>query len=93
MSTLPLPAATAHRHQRIRRTPAARTRRAALRRARLQQAAMSALGIVATAVAAGVAAIMLLTAAAIADGGQPQPARTGSVIEAPAAGSADLVAP
>ncbi|MEY4606174.1 MAG: hypothetical protein RLY45_934 [Actinomycetota bacterium] len=54
---------------------------------------MSALGIVATALAAGVAAVMLLTAAAIADGGQPQPARTSSVIEAPAAESASPVAP
>ena len=54
---------------------------------------MSALGIVATALAAGVAAVMLLTAAAIADGGQPQPARTSAVIEAPAAESASPVAP
>ncbi|MFM2183133.1 MAG: hypothetical protein RJB61_1427 [Actinomycetota bacterium] len=54
---------------------------------------MSALGIVATALAAGVAAIMLLTAAAIADGGQPQPAGTDTVIEAPAAESDTPVTP
>ncbi|MFM7045592.1 MAG: hypothetical protein ACKOYG_08615 [Ilumatobacteraceae bacterium] len=92
MSTLPLlPATVAPR--RIRRSTAARARRAALRRSHLRQAAASAVGIVATALAAGVAAIMLLTAAAIAEGGQPQPARTGAVVEAPAVEAIGIALP
>lgn len=87
MSTLPALPVTVSRSNRITRLPAVRARRAALRRNRIRQAVASAVGIVATAVAAGVSALVLLTAAAIAESGEPQPAATRppAVVEAPPA--------
>ena len=70
MSSRPvLPRTT--RPRRVERTRAARMRRASSRRGRLQHAVMSAVGIVAAAATAGVAMIMLLAAAVVADGGTP----------------------
>ena len=70
MSSLPRLPRTV-RPRRVQRTHASRARRATTRRHRVQHAVVSALGIVAAAMAAGVAMIMLLTAAVIADGGSP----------------------